>query len=65
MGRRNLAQQIFEEYEKEDPGEDTWLIIYDFPGIKPTGKFYDNLHRIKTMATDGQVMMFKGEQVDL
>ena len=65
MGRRNLAQQIFEEYEKEDPGEDTWLIIYDFPGIKPTGKFYDNLNRIKTMATDGQVMMFKGEQVDL
>ena len=93
MGSKSLAQQIFEEYKKEEPGEDTWLIIYDFPGIKPTGKFYDNLNRIKTMATDaqlvqysvymthdqraaksirdlvkhyeGQVMMFKGELVDL
>ncbi len=93
MGRRSLAQQIFEEYKNQEPGHDTWLIIYDFPGIKPTGKFYDNLNRIKTMATDGQlvqysvymtrdqraakatrdlvkhydgqVMMFKGELVDL
>ena len=93
MGRKSLAQQIFEEYKKEEPGEETWLIIYDFPGIKPTGKFYDNLKRIKSLANDGQlvqysvymtrdqraakatrdlvkhyhgqVMLFKGEQVDL
>jgi len=93
MGRKSLAHQIFEEYKKEKPGEDTWLIIYDFPGIKPTGKFYDNLKRIKSLANDGQlvqysvymtrdqraakatrdlvkhydgqVMMFKGELVDL
>jgi hypothetical protein len=58
MGRRSLAQQLFEEYKKEPPGEDTWLIIYDFPGIKPTGKFYDNLNRIKTMATDGQLVQY-------
>ena len=58
MGRRSLAQQIFEEYREEPPGEETWLILYDFPGIKPTGKFYDNLNRIKTMATDGQLAQY-------
>ncbi len=58
MGRRSLAHKIFEEYREEPPGRDTWLIIYDFPGIKPTGKFYDNLKRIKTMATDGQLVQY-------
>jgi len=58
MGRRSLAAQIFNEYEKEEPGENTWLIIYDFPGIKPTGKFYDNLNRIKSLANDGQLVQY-------
>jgi len=58
MGRKSLAQQIFEKYKKEEPGKDTWLIIYDFPEIKPTGKFYDNLNRIKTLATDGQLVQY-------
>ena len=58
MGRKSLAEQIFKEYEKEEPGEDTWLIIYDFPGMKPTGKFYDNLNRIKSLATDGQLVQY-------
>ena len=58
MGRRSLAEQIFNKYEKEEPGEDTWLIIYDFPGMKPTGKFYDNLNRIKSMAEDGQLVQY-------
>ena len=85
--------KIFEEYKNQEPGEDTLLIIYDFPGMKPTGKFYDNLNIIKSLANDGrlvqysvymtrdqraakatrdlvkhydgQVMMFKGELVDL
>ena len=58
MGRKSLAQQIFEEYKDEETGEDTWLIIYDFPGIKPTGKFYDNLNRIKSYAKDGQLVQY-------
>ena len=58
MGRKSLAEQIFEEYKEEMPGENTWLIIYDFPGIKPTSKFYNNLNRIKTLATDGQLVQY-------
>jgi hypothetical protein len=58
MGRRSLAKKIFEEYLEEEPGEDTWLIIYDFPGMKPTSKFYDNLNRIKALAEDGQLVQY-------
>ena len=92
-GRKSLAEKIFEEYKDQESGEDTWLVIYDFPNMKPTTKFYDNLNRIKTLAEDGQlvqysvymtrdkraakamrdlvkhydgqVMMFRGELVDL
>ena len=31
MGRRSLAEQIFNEYKEEEPGEDTWLIIHKSP----------------------------------
>ena len=58
MGRRSLAKKIFDEYKEEEPGEDTWLIIYDFPGLKPTSKFYDNLNRIKALAEDGQLVQY-------
>ena len=53
MRRQSLAEQIFNEYKVEEPGEDTLLILYDFPDMKPTDKFYDNLNRIKPLATDG------------
>ncbi len=56
MGRKSLTETIFEEYIKQEPGNDTWLIIYDFPGIKPTDKFCDNLNRLKTLVKDGQLI---------
>ena len=58
MGRKSLAHQIFEEYKEQEPGENTWLILYDFPGIKPTSKFYDNVNRIKSLAGDGQLVQY-------
>ena len=58
MGRKSLAEQFFEEYKDQEPGENTWLVIYDFPNMKPTTKFYDNLNRIKTLAMDGQLVQF-------
>lgn len=56
MGRRSLAQQLFEEYKEQEKGENTWLIVYDFPGMKPSGKFYDNLHRINSLSGEGQLV---------
>ncbi len=50
MGRKSLALKIYEDCEdiEEEPG--TWLVLYDFKGIKPNSKFWDNLHRIKNLA---------------
>jgi hypothetical protein len=56
MGRRSLAETLYEQYKNQEPGTETWLILYDFPGIKPTGKFYNNLNRIKTLTQDGQLI---------
>ena len=58
MGRRSLADQFLESYMDEDPGEDSWLVLYDFHGTKPTNKFYDNLRRIKAQTRKGQLIQY-------
>ena len=58
MGRKSLAEQIFEPYSKEEPGNNTWLVIYDFQDSKPTTKFYNNINRIRGLAEDGQLVQF-------
>jgi hypothetical protein len=58
MGRKSIADQIFDQYSEEDPGDSTWIIVYDFQGVKPTTKFYDNLHRIQSKAEDGQLIQY-------
>ena len=58
MGRKSLAEQIYEKYQEENPGSDTWLVIYDFQGIKPTTKFYDNITRIKNLAEGSQLLQY-------
>jgi hypothetical protein len=58
MGRKSLAEQIWEKYSEEQPGDDTWLVIYDFQLVKPTTKFYNNLNRIKKLAKNGELVQF-------
>jgi hypothetical protein len=58
MGRRSLAEQIWEHYSEEETGNETWLVIYDFKNTKPPTKLYDNLHRIKAFAEDGDLIQF-------
>ena len=58
MGRRSLAEQIWEKYAEEPNGQETWLVIYDFQENKPTTKFYDNINRIQTLAEDGQLIQY-------
>lgn len=57
MGRKSLADKLLEPYKEEKPGEDTWLVIYDFHETKPTTKFYDNLQRIKAK-TQGKLIQY-------
>ena len=58
MGRKSLALKIYEDCEdiEEEPG--TWLVLYDFKGIKPNSKFWDNLHRIKNLAGSGSLIQY-------
>jgi hypothetical protein len=39
-------------------GEDTWLVIYDFQGVKPSTKFHDNLKRIQDKEIDGALIQY-------
>ena len=49
MGRRSLAEEYYDKYvEDEAPGR--WLVVYDFKGVKPSTKFWDNLKRLQGMA---------------
>jgi hypothetical protein len=56
MGRKSIADKIFEKYSEEEPGNGNWIIVYDFQGVKPSTKFYDNLERIQDNAIDGTLI---------
>jgi hypothetical protein len=58
MGRKSLAEQLWERYLEEEKGTTTWLVIYDFKDSKPPTKLYDNIKRIKNLAEDGELVQF-------
>jgi hypothetical protein len=40
MGRKSLAKLYYEEYEEEASCEESqWMVIYDFPQMKPQTGF--------------------------
>ncbi len=57
MGRISLAKKYYEETETDDePG--SWLVLYDFKGIKPSSKFWTNIHRIHAMVGKGTLIQY-------
>jgi len=46
MGRRSNAQVLQEDMEEIEDEQETFLIIYDFIGLKPSKRFWENLSRI-------------------
>ena len=58
MGRKSIAEQLWEQYIEDEKGTDSWLIIYDFKNTKPPTKLYDNIKRIKNLAKDGELIQF-------
>ena len=58
MGRKSLAEQIWETHRETPPGDQTWLVIYDFQESKPPTKLYDNINRINNLAQDGQLIQY-------
>jgi hypothetical protein len=46
MGRRSIAQILFDEMEEIEDEKETFIIVYDFRGFKPSKRFWENLKRI-------------------
>lgn len=57
MGRISLAKKYYEETETDDE-KGTWLVLYDFKGIKPSGKFWTNLKRVHALVGEGSLIQY-------
>ncbi len=56
MGRISLAKKFYEEAENISEEDGTWLVLYDFKGIKPSTKYWTNLHRLIKFAGGGSLI---------
>jgi hypothetical protein len=56
MGRKSVAEKMFQRHEHKDKGEDTWLVVYDF--TKPPTRFWDNLGRLLDMTDAGALVQY-------
>ena len=57
MPRISLAKQYYEETETDDE-TGSWLVLYDFIGIKPSSKFWTNLKRIQAIVGAGTLIQY-------
>jgi len=59
MGRKSLAKKIYEQV-KEDYGEEggTWLVLYDFKGVKASSKFWTNMKLVETLVDGGSLIQY-------
>lgn len=46
MGRKSLADHFFGRYQGEEPGEQFWVVLYNFKNKKLSGRFYNNLTKV-------------------
>lgn len=46
MGRHSKAQILQKDIEDHEDKKETFLIVYDFIGFKPSKRFWENLSRI-------------------
>ena len=58
MGRRSVAEKLFERHEKKERGDSTWLVVYDFTGSRPPTKFWDNLKRLQSLTGEGTLVQY-------
>jgi len=63
MPRISLAKQYYEETETDDE-TGSWLILYDFKGIKPSSKFWTNLKRIQAIVGAGTLIQYSAFKTD-
>lgn len=58
MGRKSLAEKYFMETEDGPSDGSTWVVLYDFKGVKPSSKFWYNLKRLAGLAGDGSLVQY-------
>ena len=58
MGRRSLAEELLEKAEQYEEIKGTWLVIYDFKGVKPSPKFWVNLKRLMRLLGEGSMVQY-------
>ena len=59
MGRRSLAQEYLDEVPEQEGGEEgTWLVLYDFKGVKPNPRFWSNVKRLSALVGDSRLVQY-------
>jgi len=57
LGRKSLAEKYYEETpEHEEKG--TWIVLYDFKGIKPSSKYWYNLKRLIALTEESSLIQY-------
>ncbi len=59
MGRKSIAEKIYKQV-KEDYEEEggTWLVLYDFKGVKANSKFWSNMKRVEDLVDGGSLIQY-------
>jgi hypothetical protein len=57
MGRRSIADKLFERHKKKEKGDSTMLVVYDFTVSRPPTKFWDNLKRLQDLS-EGSLVQY-------
>ena len=59
MGRKSLAESFYNFVTVKEPQEtSTWIVLYDFHGIKPNSRFWYNVKRLAKLAGDGSLVQY-------
>ncbi len=59
MGRKSIAEKIYKRVEEEfEEEEGTWLVLYDFKGVKANSKFWSNMKRVEDLVDGGSLIQY-------
>jgi hypothetical protein len=57
MGRKSIAEKMYQRHEHKEKGESTWLVVYDFTKSKPPTNFWDNLKHLQNLS-EGSLVQY-------
>jgi hypothetical protein len=57
-GSHKPRKKILSRDRKSSRGVGTWLVLYDFKGIKPSSKYWTNLNRLIKVTGGGSLIQY-------